>query len=250
MTYPLHIGLGSKTALLLALVSLFEEARNAGFSTEEKILLIGRGGASGIGVNLVRQGGVIVDSGHKLAGEQALCITPSSHRRPLDKPPVPIRLLDPVFRDLFIFTPKDEQHTAPSGESEREFFEKNTPVSASEVYETLAVVYHGIVPALISGSFSQLASGFHRLNSVGFKKREIAIQRSNTKQFLGILWQRSYLASGLSSVGPSVFSFIRDIQPGNIKEIESICDDMGYTVNRNSVSSQASCEIKGEINAP
>ena len=92
-----------------------------------------------------------------------------------------------------------------SGEDEAIFFEENTPIGAAEVYEVLAAVYHGIVPAFAEADLGLLRAALWDVQQTGFKKREIAGQTGRVRELLELLHSRWKLAAGMSSLGPLVY---------------------------------------------
>ena len=60
-----HVGLGSKTALSLAVLTAASAARSISVSKRQLQRHCGRGGASGIGINGFFTGGFLADAGHK-----------------------------------------------------------------------------------------------------------------------------------------------------------------------------------------
>src|SRR6185369_4242893 len=66
---PEHMGLGSKTSLLLAITTAAFAVYKKKLPRQEIIKLTQRGGTSGAGVNLFWEGGLVIDSGHDIPPE-------------------------------------------------------------------------------------------------------------------------------------------------------------------------------------
>ena len=96
-----HVGFGSKTALLMAIGIGCNEAAGSPLTEEELVVLSGRGGTSGVGVNTTFVGGFVVDGGRsKKKGTQ---FRPSSVEAPRGCPPVLVRLRIPSEWRVHLF---------------------------------------------------------------------------------------------------------------------------------------------------
>jgi beta-ribofuranosylaminobenzene 5'-phosphate synthase len=198
---PEHVGLGSKTALNLAILTAAARVFNADLSRRELQAFSGRGGASGIGVNGFFSGGLIADAGHR--GRKSLL--PSSRHRPLT-PPTAITCVPPPSRWVVtLFLPPGRRW---SGEDEADFFRMVTPLPRAEVIEQIAIVYHGLVPAFIEDDLETFGSLLSRFSTVGMKAREIEHQSSGVRECLATL-QNAAPCVGMSSMGPLVFTISR-----------------------------------------
>lgn len=195
-----HVGLGTKSSLLLG--SLAATTLVARETVSRKLLqkISGRGGASGVGVNAFFQGGFIADAGH----DQKDCPTlgPSSGRTPGKIPPVVSRVNIPKRWVFYLLLPPG---TRFSGQRERKFFEQNTPVPRSEVLDTIALLYHGVVPAVLGEDLALLKSSIAGLHEVGFKLRELRAQSEYARRLIAHFGNIESCAVGLSSMGPLVY---------------------------------------------
>lgn len=196
---PQHVGLGSKTALILA-------ALRAAFSAHEQEpkdrvlqLLSGRGGTSGVGIHTFFLGGFVIDGGHA-AGVGPLL--PSSAGRPADVPPVVVRCDVPPDWQVSLILPDGRRI---EGAGELEFFRANTPIPGAEAETALAIMYHGIAPAFLLADLDLLRHSLKALQAIGFKRCEIANQSDTVAGLLEQLDGISTGAVGMSSLGPLVF---------------------------------------------
>ena len=135
---PQHVGLGTKTALLLALLDAANRALGLSLSEHELQALSGRGGTSGVGIHTYFRGGFVLDGGHPQAAVPIF--GPSSRRVPLTIPPA---LAWAPFPERWQVTLLTAAGPRIQGEDEIAFFAAATPVPAEEVLRALALVHHG-----------------------------------------------------------------------------------------------------------
>jgi beta-ribofuranosylaminobenzene 5'-phosphate synthase len=194
-----HIGLGTKTALILATLQAAALASGHELPMSVLQLLSGRGGASGVGINTFFTGGFVIDSGHRQGSVPDLF--PSSARTPSEIPPVTARLFMPPTWRFRIFLPPGRR---VSGQEEKDFFESVIPVARAEVLETIALLFNGLAPAVATEDLGAFATCLLALHQTGFKKRELGAQ---TEEVRGLLAEASTLGpAGLSSLGPLVYT--------------------------------------------
>jgi len=198
---PEHLGLGSKTTLLLGTTTAALAARRQPLNRETIIDLTKRGGASGIGVNLFWEGGMIADGGHKIRPADRI-FAPSSSKKPYAIPPIISRLKMPS--DWKIRLCYDPSFHKIEGEREVEMFRKVMPIADIQCLTAIALVYHGILPSVLEVDLKCFANVLRQMNAVGMKDVEVRCQTAATRQFLDIMWSEQ-IAAGLSSFGPSVF---------------------------------------------
>jgi beta-ribofuranosylaminobenzene 5'-phosphate synthase len=198
-----HVGLGTKTSLSLALISAVDVLNGLGMSTSEILTLSNRGGASGAGVNLFSCGGIVWDGGHRATREQVFL--PSGSQEPIEPPPVLGRWEFPHAWRIALMLPRGK---LANGEYEREFFRKNTPLPKAEVLETMAIMYHGVIPAFVTHDATTLRSALVELHRIGFKHREVAAQSEETRAALTRLQLESDLPVGMSSMGPMIYAIL------------------------------------------
>jgi beta-ribofuranosylaminobenzene 5'-phosphate synthase len=202
---PQHVGLGSKTSLLLAGLRAACHVVGAGIGRKDVQLLSGRGGTSGVGLSAFYTGGFLVDAGHaRISGEP---IRPSSATPPREVPPVVVR--QPIPRRWRIILMLGSGPGA-AGAAEVSFFASNTPIPTREVERAISVTYHGLIPPLLSADLYTFGRALRELQGVGFKKREVLAQPPEVRYLLADLWRLEGVAAGLSSMGPLLFA-IHDI---------------------------------------
>jgi beta-ribofuranosylaminobenzene 5'-phosphate synthase len=211
-----HSGFGSKTALLLALIRGAAELFQLRFSIPEMQRLSGRGGTSGVGVHSFFAGGFVWDAGHPQ--QEVPDLLPSSSRAAEQMPILLRRLHFPEHWRVCLLTPAGARL---SGESEERVFRETTPLPELEALTVLAEVAHGVVPAIVQHSLPGLASALRVISSVGFKAREIAHQSPEVRSLLSDL-QKSGVAAGLSSLGPTIYVVVDDADVDPAERVEEV----------------------------
>ena len=198
---PQHVGLGSKTALLMATGIVCNNLAGRRMGETQLLLESGRGGTSGVGVNTVFLGGFVVDGGHGTKGARRY--GPSSVERATRVPPALVRLRFPDTWQVHLFLPKGHRY---SGQREARFFEEHAPIRVQEVYEVLAAVYHGVAPAIAEADLELLRMAVREVHRTGFKRRELDGQRREVRDLVEELQEGLKLAAGMSSLGPLVYA--------------------------------------------
>ena len=200
---PEHMGLGSKTSLLLAIAqsAFLAYGYKPGENLERIVAITGRGGTSGIGVNGFLGGGLIVDGGHNPSSQER-SFRPSSGRQPTRIAPVIARVAMPETWRVQLFF--DPEFKSIEGTKEQELFEELMPLPNHEILAAMSATFHSILPSIIEKDIDMLAVGLQDLNGVSMKQREVQLQTRNTREFLRAAWG-SGKAAGLSSFGPTVF---------------------------------------------
>src|SRR5690606_15053545 len=138
---PPHVGLGTKTTLLLAIAAACNRDVGSPLGRRELQAVTRRGGTSGIGVNSFFYGGFGVDCGHPQRDAE---YAPSAASVPAVAAPLAVQTDFPAEWVIHLALPSGRRL---SGGDERNFFAANTPVPHSDVLQVLSAVYHGLVPA-------------------------------------------------------------------------------------------------------
>ena len=198
---PEHIGLGSKTATVLAALRACSAV--AGWKVPRDTLqrLSGRGGASGVGVHGFFSGGFVVDGGHDVPASKGYL--PSSSGRPDRVPPLCARLRVPSRWRFHLFLPSGKR---VSGSDEEQFFLKNTPIPIQEAHSAIGSMYHGVIPAVAEGSIAALRDSLRSIHRSGFKSRELMAQPASVRALYLALSERDDVAVGMSSMGPLIYA--------------------------------------------
>ena len=197
---PQHVGLGSKTALTLAVLKAASLVSGLKLSRSALQRLSGRGGTSGIGINTFFSGGFVVDGGHQ--GGESEGFLPSSASKAREIPPVIVRSRIPSEWRFHLILPRGRRY---AGHSEVSFFSETTPIPKSEVLRSIALVYHGVAVALILKDLALLRRSLRSLHRVGFKRRELENQTIAVQALLSAFMGLPDVAVGLSGVGPLLY---------------------------------------------
>lgn len=225
-----HVGLGSKTAMIMAVLQASAAAGGYRLSRAEFQALSGRGGASGVGIHAFFEGGFVMDGGHPQADVPIL--HPSASREPVARPPLLTRLEVPACWRFRLVLPGGERL---AGEAEATFFESATPVPAEEVLETIALLHHGIAPAIATGETQSLAKSLAAVQACGFKARELDAQPAIVRSLIAQCGRIG--PTGLSSMGPLVFVIVEsDAQEEELDAVIMAADaiDLGAWPARSS----------------
>ena len=231
---PQHVGLGSKTALLLATGLVCNAVAGYPLVRSDLVTMCGRGGASGIGIHTVFLGGFVVDGGHRMDGDSRF--SPSSSIKPRSLPPLSVRLQFPPHWRIHLFLPKGRRY---HGHEEVRLFQEHTPIRACEVYLVMSSVYHGIVPAIAERDLAALSIAMRAIHRTGFKRREIKAQSNVVQTLLHRLHADSTIAAGMSSLGPLVYAItssqvVAPLRPNIVEALSPDIDYLGWVHCRNS----------------
>jgi beta-ribofuranosylaminobenzene 5'-phosphate synthase len=204
---PRHVGLGSGTQWQLALLAILSRFFGRTSSLMEIARHSTRGRTSGIGVHAFQVGGFIVDGGRRVDSARP-AFKPSSFADPGDLPPLIFRCDFPDDWGIVLFVPED--FAGLSGEEERSFMERNTPIPGEEVARVCHSLLMETMPSILEQDFDAFCASVSRLQSVGWKARHWA--RSDLAGLARVadsLTRSGIGGVGLSSTGPSLFGFYR-----------------------------------------
>jgi beta-ribofuranosylaminobenzene 5'-phosphate synthase len=215
-----HIGLGSKTALVLGALKAIDLACDLGLAQHDLQVLSRRGGTSGIGINTFFAGGFVIDGGHTSRGYGGFL--PSRFRHRFDIPPVIHSNSIPENWRFHLLLPAGNY---VHGAQEYDFFKKNTPIPAQETFQTIALAYHGLAPAIATNDLRLLRETLTSLHRIGFKRRELKGQTTSVNIAVRKLRQRNDCAVGLSSMGPLVYAVAEADNRYFTRCVESLCRD-------------------------
>jgi beta-ribofuranosylaminobenzene 5'-phosphate synthase len=204
---PEHIGLGSKTACLMALGRALSEHFLLELDCVDLATLVRRGGTSGVGVHASQFGGIVVDEGHDYP-EEKNSFVPSSASGAFP-PPLRERHAAPDGCAV-IYLSLDAQGL--NGIAEKIFFQQSCPIPESETLALLNMVENILLPGLRAQFLPQINEGLQAFQSMGMKAREWQIQGPMTTT-LREKWEKRRGQPGgrelppmcLSSMGPTVF---------------------------------------------
>lgn len=203
---PAHVGLGSKTSLLCGLTAAGCGLADTWPNWTHHRDLTGRGGTSGIGINVSALGGVILDSGHEEPDERPY-FAPSRLRAGRPIPRVAARWKAAAWPWLIV-TPLDARQF--HGQVENELLDGVTPIPTSEVEKIAAVVLYELIPGFATGAYHRVAGAISTLQGFGLKKRQWAVQSGSVPRVRDRLLALGADCVALSSTGPSLLVLAPD----------------------------------------
>lgn len=194
-----HVGLGTKTALLLSMICATCKCLGYEINPAVAQSISGRGGTSGVGIHAFFNGGFVMDFGHRNDGG---LYAPSGSHAP-DGIPLLSRIVS--IPDNWLFALILPNGIRLCGESEDQFFRDNTPIPDDEVYKSVSLMYHNILPSIITCDLEVLSASLSDFQRTGFKRREVLAQSSQTRRLIAELEASKIGAVGMSSLGPLLF---------------------------------------------
>ena len=201
--YPSHVGLGSKTQLSLAIGTAISKLKNMDIPIEEITKMVERGGTSGIGWRGFETGGFILDGGHDYGiGKEKENFLPSSASGSAN-PALTISKYDIPENWRFVLVIPNVKPGA-YGEEEVDIFKKYTPIPRDEVNEVSHQILMKMLPGILRNDLQCFGEGLKRIQSIGFKKIEISLQKQIVKDLLKLFEKIGVKAYGMSSFGPSI----------------------------------------------
>ncbi|RYG38596.1 MAG: hypothetical protein EON93_01790 [Burkholderiales bacterium] len=214
-----HTGLGSKTSAVLGCLKSVVLGNALCVDDDELKRMSRRGGASGVGVHGFFEGGMIVDCGHS---ERPHGPWLPSGAYDIEALPVKaVRLPMPPSWKVHLMAPRG---SIVSGETERAFFEEATPLAREEVLQTLAAIWHGIVPAVLGRDLELFRESLRDLSRCGLKEKELQAQ-PNSRHLLTRIDDIGKLAAGMSSMGPLVYA-VSESSSSAAEPLEELCKEL------------------------
>lgn len=202
-----HYGFGTGTAIrLAALEGLF--LVNEHIYTPNKIVeLSGRGKTSGIGVHTYFKGGLVFDLGHKQNKQVHL---PSSQREEQKEQPLLLRQTNMPMWKIGICIPRDFESITESQESK--LFEETCPIKSDEVFKTLYHAVFGVCSAVLENDLNTFCEALISIQNCAWKSAERSLYGKKLLSIEKALYENGAGAVGLSSLGPSLFFFGKDME--------------------------------------
>ncbi|MEE8401000.1 MAG: beta-ribofuranosylaminobenzene 5'-phosphate synthase [Candidatus Hydrothermarchaeaceae archaeon] len=198
-----HVGLGSGTQIALAAGMSVCKLYKKDLPLEELSRIVGRGGTSGIGTYAFQRGGFIIDGGHSLKDKKDF-LPSSASKAPL--PPVLLRTDFPDWK-IALLTPKVKNLF--KGSREVGIFQKFCPVPPGEVEKLSRIILMMILPSILEEDIKMFGDGINKIQKIGFKSIEVALQRKEIRVLMDTCRKYSY-GVGLSSFGPTIYCIIKD----------------------------------------
>lgn len=196
-----HKGLGSYTVSKLCLLKALYELERIEFSAQEASTYA-IGCTSGISINAFFEGGIIVDGGYRHLSNEKKSINGEDDRAIAAKI---VSLEAPSSWRVIVGVPK--KSNSLSGSEEKIFFDSITPIKNPEVFKISYHILMGLLPAVIESNFEDFISSIKYITSFGTKPYEENLNNCVSKDLLRFM-RKKYNNANISSLGPSVYSFV------------------------------------------
>lgn len=202
---PSHVGLGSRTAVVLSTLTLILNLAGVEPNREVICTASNRGGTSSVGISaFFGLGGLLLDPGRiQIGGREFL---PSSASGAPEEPVFASSVAFPSDWRILLLLPEGKRLC---GAAEVSLFRDNTPLPSSEVRAAIAAA-RSFVAGVECTDIFRVAEAAHRIAGAGFKRVEIENQRREVSELVELLYRESGLPIGMSSVGPLVYAIFRD----------------------------------------
>jgi beta-ribofuranosylaminobenzene 5'-phosphate synthase len=207
-----HVGLGAKTSLLCGVLAGACRLIDHTIDWWTMRRLTGRGGTSGVGINVAAVGGVVLDAGHR---EQCGpgCAAPSSYRQGRPVPPIAGRWTSPPWPVLIV---RPQGSGRLFGSRERAVFHEHVPLAGDDVDAAAGVLVYELLPALARSARTDFAAALERLQRYGFKSAEWQHQPPKVNRLRRTTLEVGGECAALSSMGPTMAVLAAD--PDNVAD--------------------------------
>ena len=204
-----HVGLGSATQTLVGAAHAVCRLHGLKKPSIELGEVVGRGGTSGIGVSAIESGGFILDGGHHFRrGEKSKQhFTPSGATIGMNPPPILLRQDFPDW-DVLITVPLGE---GASGLREVTLFKVVCPLPLNEVRQMCHIILMQMLPSIVEGDLQTFGRSMTDFQQLGFKVFEFRAQTELLMECLEFLRDNGGIGVGMSSWGPSLYAFGKDL---------------------------------------
>ena len=200
-----HYGMGSGTAIRLACLEGLARLYRHSISRTKLVMLSGRGGTSGIGINTYFDGGLVFDLG--VPPPESQSFEPSSITNRSVLPLVLNRLELPNLK-IGLCIPKNIQ--PKSQQEEVDFFKENTPIESMESYKTLYHCLFGFYAAILDNDFETMGRAIINIQKCDWKRRERNLYGKKLNVLEELLYTYGARYVGMSSLGPMLYFFALD----------------------------------------
>ena len=210
---PFHKGFGSGTQYSLTTGFLISELNNLKMSIEEISELLNRGKRSGIGIEVFKSGGFIIDIGRKKKSKL-----------------LPLKIFSYKWPKKWkIILIQDENFYGLHGRDENKEFLNIKKIKKSFVQENCFVTMMYIIPGIIENDFESFTKGVNiiqkNMSKIFYGKPNIYASKNITKIFKYLITNK-YCGYGQSSWGPTGFVFCEDTNSSCklVKDIENFIE--------------------------
>ncbi len=229
---PSHVGLGSGTALLMAVTEGFFLANEIPHDQRGIIAASGRGRTSGIGVTTYFSGGFVFDVGHRLQGHESasarnISFDPSGAGVDRGAARVLLRAQMPDWEVLVL----QSRRPGPSEAEERRFFSRTCPIPAQEVERVVRIVTMLAVPSVLEADAVGFGRALGLIQQCHWKRAEIGWHGRKQAHLIELLNRACGATFGMSSLGPSLFCVAPDVE-GIARTAAAMLDTREWSVLR------------------
>lgn len=204
-TPPGHAGLGSGTALSLAVARAITEIYGIPVPAEQLAAITGRGGTSGIGTAAFTTGGFLLDGGHSFgATGEKQDFRPSRASRGVRVAPVTSRHDFPEDWQILLVIP--EPAAPVHGVTEEDIFRAGCPIPLCDVSAICHEVVMRMLPGVVEHDLDLFGMAVNRIQELGFKRVELARQAPVVPALMAGLRDAGAPCAGMSSFGPAVYA--------------------------------------------
>lgn len=223
--FPPHSGLGSGTQIALSTGKLITEHIGQESNGVSLGKITGRGGTSGIGVFAFDHGGFIVDGGHSKKEKDSFLPSSASKANP---PQLFGRYEFPEEWGVLLVILKSD--VSVNGQKEVNIFQEYCPIDTQEVELYSHLVFMNLIPFLIEKDLPCFGNIINKIQTIGFKNIEVSLQADNIKNLMAKLREIGAYAVGMSSFGPTVYSFYDETNKHIVDEIKDYVGDDGIVI--------------------
>ncbi|SDA37407.1 beta-ribofuranosylaminobenzene 5'-phosphate synthase [Methanobrevibacter millerae] len=223
--FPPHSGLGSGTQIALSTGKLITEHIGEESNGVSLGKITGRGGTSGIGVFAFDHGGFIVDGGHSKKEKDSFLPSSASKASP---PQLFGRYEFPEEWGVLLVILKSD--VSVNGQKEVNIFQEYCPIDTQEVELYSHLVFMNMIPFLIEKDLPCFGNIINKIQTIGFKNIEVSLQTDNIKNLMKKLREIGAYAVGMSSFGPTVYSFYDETNKHIVDEIKDYVGDDGIVI--------------------
>ncbi len=197
-----HKGLGTETQLYFALATAITKLSGLNKSPDNIADDLDLSGVSGIGYGAFKYGNFIVDTGYRLGENKKDFVAHSTI-----PPKIVYNHNIPNNWKVLLFIPKNI--ISISQEEENKFFAMYTPVPKEEVKDIAYYTLMGVIPSIEENNFDTFIKSLNIITKLGTKKAELKINEKTTDKILKKI-NNIFGFAGLSSLGPTCYTFIND----------------------------------------
>lgn len=202
---PTHMGFGSSTAIRLALVEGLYVTNKHKYNKDDIVRASGRGGTSGIGIEIYFHGGMVFDMGRATSSKFA----PSSAMEQSEKSlPLVCKRVDMPPWEIGICVPDIKPKTETE---EKEFFARTCPIDENQSYKALYHATYGVLASAMEDDIDTFASAINQIQDCQWKRAERSLYGSELPKVEKVLYECGAKSVGMSSLGATLFFVADDV---------------------------------------